>query len=376
MTPAGTRWGTTWGTTGAVILIVVVCLAGVDRFLARVESDEVRDTAQKSYLTGSRLLSEGKAGEAVNFLRDAHSLQRQNPEYELQLITALAADGKIAEAEPLLTDVLQSDPNGGPANLIAARLMNLKGNTSDAEAYYHRAIFGGWSGDKGARRVAARMELIDLLARKDQKQELLAELISLEAESPASDDIRKRLGKLFLVAGAPGRAASIYAALIEKDPKDIAAYEGMGDAELGQNQYRAAHEAFLGAYLRDPNNASVRAHLQTLDTVTEIDPTLRRLTSAEKYRRSIRILEMTRATLDQCLAKNPPGNSGSSDENQQLFQTADAALAQKEPAHVTNEVAEGVLSLAEKLWHAEKAKCEGDASDQDAINLIMRKLAS
>jgi len=350
----------------------------VVQFLARVESAEVKDTAQKSYLTGSRLLREGRAGEAVNFLRDAHSLQRQNPDYELQLITALAADGKTTEAEPLLTEILQRDPNGGPANLIAARLMNLQGNTSDAEAYYHRAIFGGWSGDKAAHRVSARMELIDLLARKNQKQELLAELISLEAESPASDDIQKRLGKLFLLAGAPARAAGVYAALIEKNPKDIAAYEGMGDAELGQSQYRAAHEAFLGAYLRDPNNASVRAHLQTLNTVTEIDPTLRRLTSAEKYRRSVRILEMTRATLDQCLAKNPPGNSASSDENRQLFQTADAALAQKEPAHVTNEIAEGVLSLAEKLWHAEKTTCGEDASDsdQDALNLIMRKLAS
>ncbi len=372
MTPAGTRWST----TGAVILIVVICLVGVDQFLARVESDELRNTAQKSYLRGSRLLKDGKAGEAVNFLRDARSLQRQNPDYELQLITALAADGKIAEAEPLLTDVLERDPNGGPANLIAARLMNLKGNTSDAEAYYHRAIFGGWPGDRGARREAARMELIDLLARKNQKQELLAELISIEAESPASDDIQKRLGKLFLLAGSPARAAGVYAALIGKNPKDIAAYEGMGNAELGQNQYGAAHEAFLGAYLRDPNNASVRAHLQTLNMATELDPTLRRLTSAEKYRRSIRILEMTRATLDQCLAKNAPGNSGSSEENRQLFQTADATLAQKEPAHVTNEIAEGVLSVAEKLWHAEKTKCEGDASDQDALNLIMRKLAS
>ena len=109
MTAAGTRWGA----TGAVIVIVVICLAGVDQFLARVESAEIRSTAQRSYLAGSRLLEKDKAGEAVDFLRDACTLERQNPDYELQLIAALTAAGKITEAEPLLTEILQREPNDG-----------------------------------------------------------------------------------------------------------------------------------------------------------------------------------------------------------------------------------------------------------------------
>ena len=147
---------------------------------------------------------------------------------------------------------------------------------------------------------------------EEQKQELLAELISLEAESPASGEIQKRLAELFLWQAAPARAANVYAALSGRIPSDIAAYEGLGDAELEQGQYRAAHETYLRAFLREPNNASVRAHLQTLNTVTGLDPTLRQLTSAEKYRRSIRILEMTRDAVDQCVAKRP---SASSDPN-------------------------------------------------------------
>jgi tetratricopeptide (TPR) repeat protein len=376
--------GAIWGTTSAVIVIVVICLAAVDQFLAKVESAEIRNTAQRSYLTGSHLLEKGKAGEAVSFLRDAYALERQNPEYELQLIAALTANGKITEAEPLLTDILQREPNDGPANLIAARLTIRKGNLADAEAYYHRAIFGKWSGDGTAHQVSARMELIDLLARKNQKQELLAELISLEAEPPVREDTQKRLGELFLMAGAPARAASVYAALIRKNPNDIGAYEGMGDAELEQSQYRAAHEAFLGAFLRDPRNASVREHLQTLNIVTGLDPTLRQLTSAEKYRRSIRILEMTRDALDQCLAKSPStGSALSSDETAHLQKTAGATIAGKVPIHVTNEAAEGVLALAEKLRHAETTACGSGTSvpgnrraDQNALDLIMKRLAS
>ncbi len=274
MTPTGTRVGAVW----AVIVVVAIGLAAVDQSLARVESAEIRNTAQRSYTTGARLRAEGKANDAIDFLRDAHALERSNPEYELELIEALTAGGKTAEAEPLLTDILQREPNDGRANLIAARVANREGNTADAEAYYHRAIYGGWSGDAAAYRVSARMELIDLLVERNRKQELLAELISLDAEAPASDKIQKRLAQLFLVAGSPPRAASVYQALVDKDPADIAAYEGLGDAELEQGRYAAAHEAFLRAFYREPGNESVRTHLEMLNTVTGLDPTLRQLT--------------------------------------------------------------------------------------------------
>ncbi len=366
MTPEGTRWGA----TSAVIVVVVILLAAVDQFLARVESVEMTSTAQRSYVTGVQLLAAGNAGKAIDALRDAHALERRNPEYQLQLITALTAAGKTTDAEPLLTDILQREPNDGRANLTAARLMIRKGDTAEAEAYYHRAIYGEWSGDTASHRVSARMELIDLLARKNQKQELLAELISLQAETPPRDETQERLGKLFLLAGSPARAAGVYEALAGKDPTDIAAYEGLGEAELEQGNYAAAHEAFFRASSRDPDNESVRAHLRTLNTVAELDPTVRQLTSAEKYRRSIRILDMARAALDQCVAGR------SADATGQLLKTAEAAIAAKMPAHATNEIAEGVLSLAEKLWRADRAACAEKPGDLNALDLIMSKLTS
>jgi tetratricopeptide (TPR) repeat protein len=373
MTPAGTRWGT----TGAVIVIVVICLAGLDNFLARVESAETRNTAQQSFLMGSRLVTEGKAGAAVDFLRDANNLERKNPDYELQLIAALTAAGETTEAEPLLADILQREPNDGRANLIGARLMTREGKIGEAEAYYHRTVYGEWPGNAGARRVSARMELIELLAGKNQKQELLAELISLEADAPATREIQNRLGALFLLAGSPARAANVYEALVRTDPTDIEAYEKLGDAELQQSQYRAAHETYLRAFLRAPNNESARAHLVALNTVTGLDPTLRQLTSAEKYRRSIRILEMTREALDQCATKEPSaGSTLSSGGDSELRKTAKAIIAGKAPAHATNEAAEGVLSLAEKFWQTEMASCGGSSSDQSALDLIMKKLTS
>jgi thioredoxin-like negative regulator of GroEL len=153
----------------------------------------------------------------------------------LQLITALTTARRIADAEPLLADILQRASNDGRANLTAARLMIRKKNTAEAEAYYHRAIYGEWPGDPSPHRVQVRMELIDLLLEKNRKQELLPELISLEAESPPDGPIQKRLAELFLLAGSPSRAANV-TAIVDKNPKDISAYEGLGEAELEEGR--------------------------------------------------------------------------------------------------------------------------------------------
>src|ERR1700733_12343824 len=110
--------------TGVAITLVaiVVALSALDRSLAKVESAELHAAAQSSYLAGSRLLTAGKAAEAVDSLRGAHSTERQNPDYELTLISALTGAGRAADAEPLMNEMLQRAPNDGRVNLIAARL--------------------------------------------------------------------------------------------------------------------------------------------------------------------------------------------------------------------------------------------------------------
>jgi len=349
----------------ALLVLVVVALAGADRFLARLASVEVRKTAERSYAAGTRLLNAGKTGAAIDSFREAHSLDRQNDRYSVPLISALTKTGRIEDADPLVTEVLQREPNDGPANLAAARLKVREGQTTDAEAYFHRAIYGHWRDAEEPHRVAARLELVDLLARTGHKQALLAELLALEAEGPADPGIQRRVGYLFLAADSPARAADTFRAILAKDAADVAALSGLGEAELEEGRYRAAREAFEQASQRDPANESVRSHLDTLSAVTGLDPTLRQLTSAEKYRRSVRILEMTREEWGAC------GDRAT--DNQKMLAAADAALGRPAPAHATNESAEEVLSLAEMLWHAEPVAC---GIRSEALRLVMRKLAA
>ena len=221
--------------------------------------------------------------------------------------------------------------------------------------------------------MTARMELIDLLSKQGKKQELLAELISLEAElSRESPGIRKRLANLFLAADSPARAAEIYQAMAAKDPKDVAAYEGLGRSGTGAGTVSAPRMRLSSRLFRQhPDNASIRSHLQTLNTVVALDPTLRQLTSEEKYRRSRRILEMARIGLAQCAARILWSVADES--------AADAATlpARKPRRMLRTRLAEKVLgSGGSGLAHAEPRRAaELPAADEDALRLMMKKLA-
>jgi tetratricopeptide (TPR) repeat protein len=364
-----------------MIVIAIAGLTALDVFLEKTQRAEVEGSARRFYLEGSRLLKQRKADQAVELLRRAHALDRQNPNYELELINALMAAGKIDEAEPLMNEVLQREPNDGRANLIAARLSVKKGGTADAEAYYHRAIYGEWpdssgSADEGGQavryRISARLELIDFLIAKGKKQELLAELLPLQEEAGNDPVIEKKLARLFLIAGSPSRAADVYRALIQQDPRDAEAYAGLGEAELQQGRYQEAKAAFIAAVAHKPNDASLRERMQLANTLTALDPTPRQLSSAEKYRRCLRILDLSRASLERCTASHPGVGSN---ETEELLKAAQDALSQKVPAHVTNELAEETLGLAEKIWEARIKVCGASALvEEEPLRLIMEKL--
>ncbi len=360
-----------------ILVLVIVGLTALDKSLAKIEDAEVRSSARRSYQTGKLFLDQGAAAKAVDPLRDAHALERENVGYTLALISALMDVRKTSEADTLMDEILVSKPNDGQANLVAARLVLREGKVDDAKAYYHRAIYGSWSSDSEVHKRAARLELIQLLQEEKARQPLLAELISLESEASlggeAKDDPQalRQIAQLFLSAGAPARAAAVYRNLIERDPHDSAAYEGLGEAELEEGQYRAAQAAFLRAsnYRR---NGPLQARLQLSTQLTELDPTPRRLTSMEKYNRSARILSLAKNDFETHLAGRP---GAATPDVAQLLQAASDELSKKSPANATNEMAEHELDLAERLWKERLAIFGAQAApEEEALRLCMEKL--
>jgi tetratricopeptide (TPR) repeat protein len=347
-----------------VILMLIGALFGVDRFLASVEQREIHASADRLYHDGSRLLHEGRTTEAVEALRTAYSLDRSNHAYQLQLVAALTAAGKLEAAETTLNDLLQRDPNNAEANLLGARLMVKEGQISVAESYYHRAIYGAWRDDATSHRVQVRMELIDFLASHGQQKELLAEVLPLDAEAPSDNPaLRKRIAHLYLLAESPERAVTAYQALLQHDPKDSEAYAGLGEAQLALGNYRAARAEFQNALHRNPADEKLRWKLELSSTMEDLDPTPRRLRSMEKYERSMHILELARQALRRCSADN------------ELLATADKILSKRAPPFVTNELAEDRLNLAEQLWHARIQTCgAATTADEEPLRLIIEKL--
>jgi tetratricopeptide (TPR) repeat protein len=365
-TPADSASGPTLSLV-IVIVIVVGGLWSLDVFLARTDREAVQNQANNLYSQGVQLLKQGHASEAVELLRRANSMERDNRAYQLDYVAALMAARRFDDADGNLKTLLQSDPNNGPANLLSAQLMVQEGHIPDAESHYHRAIYGAWPENAPARRLAVRLELVQLLASRGEQGELLAELLALESEAQGKSAILKQIAHLYQVAGSPARGADVYRELIQSDPDDIEAYEGLAGDELALGDYRAALAAFLNANRRSPGNPTIQRDIGLLNAMATIDPTPRRLSSAEKFARSTRILKLTRDVLNGCAKW---------DEAQRLVDESDKVLAKKPPANVTNELAESRLALAEQLWQARIKLCGPSTSEQEhALRLIMTKLA-
>jgi tetratricopeptide (TPR) repeat protein len=322
---------------------IIAGLALLDLALAKTERAELAAAADRYRKAGLNLLQEGKAEEAVDSLRQAYVIDRTNRGYQLPLMAALTAAHKTEEADRLMEDVLLSASNDGEANLAAARLKAAEGKAGEAEAYYHRAIYGIWANGSGR---GARLELVEYLARNGRKQALLAELIPLEEETGPTT----RIAQLFLKAGSPSRAAQTYTALQD--------FAGLGQAQLEAGDYVAALHSFLKAFSRSPNDTGLRARMELASSMAALDPMPRRLSSREKYHRSLRILALAQTRWNRCT---------------QSDQTAGPTPP---PPQMTNELAEANLTAAEKIWKESLARCgPGSAAAEEPLRLIMQKLA-
>jgi hypothetical protein len=154
----------------------------------------------------------------------------------------------------------------------------------------------------------------------------------------------------------------------------MAACLGLAEANLQRGEYSTAHANFLRAYHQDEHDSWIRSRLEISSELAELDPTVRQLPSLEKYRRSLRILQLARNNLQDCLSREP--NANASGDPQQLLSSAAKAVPAKIPKHVTNEMAERVLGLAENIWRARLKTCGNiTTSHEEPLRLIMEKLA-
>lgn len=320
-------------------------LYGVDKFLAGEEQSELQQEAANHYAAGRQWLHEGKADRAVAEFARAHAIERSSREYQLALSEAQIADHRLPAARETLEQVLEADSNDGRANLLMARVVAGEGQFKEADSYYHRAIFGKWP-PKSPEPASVRLELVKMLAEHGSgNQELLSELLAvpMDAQSTAT---QKQIARLYLQAGSPARAAEVWTRLVSEDRDDVDASLGLTEAEIAAGNYHAAESALFHALRRHPYDPRILAQLRLVVKLASLDPTSRRLSSAEKYRRSVEILQLVKS-----------GGCGGEKE--------------KPAGPITNEAAEAVLDEAQSAWRG----CKHQPAADDPLPLLMKKLS-
>jgi tetratricopeptide (TPR) repeat protein len=354
--------------TLGLVFAAIAALVLIDTGLAKVDATATRLHATSEYQVGESLMAKGKLHDAIDHLRTASTLDRGTSRYTVALAEAILAEGRPTDAEPLLMPLLDRDATDGATNLAMARALGKEGRLEEAKSYYHRAIYGLWPGDAERNRAAARFELIDLLAQNNQKQELLSELLPIQDEAPNDTVLRKRIARLFVVAGSPARAAAIFRDVLRHDARDAEAYVGLGDAALALGDYPSARADFAAAERLSPADSSIVLRAKLADSVIAIDPTQRGLGLDEQARRSRNLLQMTIASARKCLGTDAPQVAAALD-------SVTHNLVGSTGASSRGQGIEESLALAGQLWQMRGTKCAAAPASEEALALVQDRIA-
>jgi tetratricopeptide (TPR) repeat protein len=351
-------------TFGAVLVATLLILL-LDLALARVDRQESDAHAATEYQEGVALLAAGHPAAAVERFGAAVAIDRQNKDYALALGEAMLAEGRTSDAEATLKALLDRAENDGSVNLAMARTMVRAGRSDEAMAYFHRAIFGRWGDDSTAARSQARFELIGLLAQRGAKPELLAELLPLDATSPDSNALRRRLGHLFLLADSPTRAIGMFRELLRNNDSDGDAYMGLGEAALALGNFRTARADLTQAARLLPGDTVIANRLALADSVLALDPGARGLDGRERLARSRTVLMRTIAMLSTCSGGVPTSKADSA-------RVLSAATPRPSGAEAA---ADAMVGLAGDVWTRRPRACATTATRDAALVLVLDRLA-
>jgi len=155
--------------------------------------------------------------------------------------------------------------------------------------------------------------------------------------------------------------------LLRTNPGYVPAYVGLGEAELAQGDFHRAQANFVEALRHNPGDANTISRLQFASSLSQLDPTPRRLSSRAKFERSSRLLELAESELSRCGPSNP-------EKAQPLIDAAHQLQAENPKGPVTNEMAEARLALTEDLWRLRNESCQQTPAANDPLPVIMHKL--
>jgi tetratricopeptide (TPR) repeat protein len=287
------------------VMLALLAALGVIFFLAVAGLSRAYH-AQREFL-GNRWFSRGVADlnarhfdRAVTEFRSALLYSRDNYDYQLSLAEALIGEKRTSEAYSYLVNLWDQQPENGLVNLELARIAAQRGQTEQAQRYYHNAIYAVWPGDQQVKRRDARLELIEYLLSINAQARAQAELIALEENLGDDPSQQKRVGDLFLRAQDYEHALAAYRLSLRSDRHNEAAMAGAGWAAFQLGRYPLAERYLQAAVAANPNDMQSADRLRTTELVLRMDPFRRQISAAERNRIAMEAFAIAGKRLSSC----------------------------------------------------------------------------
>ena len=350
------------GASPRILVIVFAVMIGffaLTTMLAGAFERERRDRGRQHFESANSLMKEQNFHQAIEHYRDALLYSRTETSYQLGLANALFAAREFPETEHRLVQLRGVDPTSGIVNHRLAQLAHRNGHIDEAVAYYRTAVYGRWDDSTEATgdgiRVSVRLELVDLLEEAGRDRELAVALQELTDIDPGNREYRHRYAAKLLDIEAPGRA----------------------EAEFRLRNFLTARTHYNRAQALGSDPATSE-RIALCNRVIELDPTRRGISVAERYRRSRVLVDRTRSVVIGC--QNPWGDGFVGPlpplppDLRSVLDTADAVLRQTRD-RPSDEKVEANILLAEEVWAKSRPLCEGSGPTDEALGLVLAKLA-
>ena len=363
------------------VFAVMIGFFALTTMLAGAFERERRDRGRQHFASANSLMQAQNFDEAIEHYRDALLYSRTETSYQLGLANALFAAKEFPETEHRLVELRGVDPTAGIVNYRLAQLAHRKGQIDEAVAYYRTAVYGHWDDSTEATgngiRVSVRLELIDLLEETGRDRELAVALQELTEIDPANREYRHRYAAKLLDIEAPEEASENYSLLLDSDPRDRTALLGRAEAEFRLRNYLTARTHYNRAQVLEVDPATSE-RIDLCNRVIELDPTRRGISVAERYRRSRVLVDRTRSVVMGC--QNPWGDGFVGPlpplpaDLHSVLDAAEAVLRQTRNPPSDDQVEANIL-LAEEVWAESRPLCEGSGPNDEALGLLLAKLA-
>jgi tetratricopeptide (TPR) repeat protein len=296
------------------VMLALLAGLGVILFLAVAGLSRAYH-AQRDAL-GSRWFSRGVTDlnarhfdSAVTDFRAALLYSRDNYGYQLNLAEALIGEKRTSEAYSYLVNLWDRQPENGVVNLELARIAAQRGQTDQAQRFFHNAIYATWPSNQEGKRRDTRLELIEYLLSIHAKAQAQSELIALEENLGEDPGLQKRVGDLFLRAQDYEHALAAYRLCLKSDRHNAAAMAGAGWAAFQLGRYPPAERYLQAALNANPNDKQSADRLETTELVLRTDPFRPQISAAERAQIVVEAFAIAGQRLSSCAT--PKASEGS-----------------------------------------------------------------